>query len=253
MAENIKPGKKYAKGLRGPDPNKRLFAAYEPKAQPHQLPESLSYEYLFPPIMDQGNGGTCTSFSTSSVVEAFVYKRDKIHLDISQRALYSMTKQYYENEDPTPGCYEGDVLSVLQTYGYVKQSDFPYGNPINEQDPMLLEKVPVNLFQHDHLLKGFIRVNANVNDMKLAMFEHGPLAIGINWMEEWNTPDVNGFLNPNPTQVDGGHEIVLVGYSDQKQAFKLRNSWSTDWGVQGYAWLPFASTTMPDDVYTIGI
>jgi C1A family cysteine protease len=46
--------------------------------------------------------------------------------------------------------------------------------------------------------------------------------------------------------VDGGHAVVTVGYDDKKKigkdtgALLIRNSWGTDWGVNGYGWLPYS-------------
>ena len=37
----------------------------------------------------------------------------------------------------------------------------------------------------------------------------------------------------------GGHAMVIVGYDDRKQAFKLINSWSTDWGKKGFGWVSY--------------
>jgi len=63
---------------------------------------------------------------------------------------------------------------------------------------------------------------------------------------------------PMPKQDEepvGSHAILLVGYDDDKVigdgkehektkgAFLFKNSWSTDWGADGYGWLPYAYLT----------
>jgi hypothetical protein len=37
----------------------------------------------------------------------------------------------------------------------------------------------------------------------------------------------------------GLHAIALVGYDDQKQAFKFSNSWGTGWGDNGFGWISY--------------
>jgi hypothetical protein len=38
----------------------------------------------------------------------------------------------------------------------------------------------------------------------------------------------------------GGHAMCVIGYDDRKQAFQLMNSWGTDWGNNGVAWVRYA-------------
>jgi hypothetical protein len=52
-------------------------------------------------------------------------------------------------------------------------------------------------------------------------------------------------------KIVGGHTLVAVGYDDfqfvkcansqqySKGAFLVRNSWGTEWGLEGYGWLPY--------------
>jgi C1A family cysteine protease len=54
---------------------------------------------------------------------------------------------------------------------------------------------------------------------------------------------------PYPTprdSLDGGHAVLAVGYDDHHRcpnagegALRIRNSWGTDWGDDGYGWLPY--------------
>jgi C1A family cysteine protease len=59
------------------------------------------------------------------------------------------------------------------------------------------------------------------------------------------------FPNVEKDRVVGGHAVVAVGYDDLQSipcanrtgispgAFLIRNSWGTDWGKEGYGWIPY--------------
>ncbi len=62
----------------------------------------------------------------------------------------------------------------------------------------------------------------------------------------YNTADGNNL---------GGHAVTIVGYDDNKfgGAFKIINSWSANWGDDGYFWLPysFASQGIMSEAYVL--
>lgn len=37
----------------------------------------------------------------------------------------------------------------------------------------------------------------------------------------------------------GGHAVAIIGYDQERQQFLFKNSFGTDWGAAGYAWLTF--------------
>ena len=40
---------------------------------------------------------------------------------------------------------------------------------------------------------------------------------------------------PNPSgSLLGGHAVLIVGYSDERECFLIRNSWGSDWGMSGH-------------------
>ena len=60
---------------------------------------------------------------------------------------------------------------------------------------------------------------------------------------------------PKPgEQFLGGHAICVVGYDDSKKCFICRNSWSSQWGIGGYFYMPYEYLTNPklaSDAWTI--
>jgi len=50
-----------------------------------------------------------------------------------------------------------------------------------------------------------------------------------------------------------GHAMLIVGYDNTKNAFKIINSWGTNWGDNGYSWVNYNFFLPQDDVnYTAG-
>jgi hypothetical protein len=46
----------------------------------------------------------------------------------------------------------------------------------------------------------------------------------------------------------GDHAMVLVGYSERRQAFKVMNSWGTGWGDGGFGWVSYRAIKQLSDL-----
>ena len=240
-----------AYGRSGPSRDKDQFAKFEPSGDADDLPTNISYEYLFFPIENQGQTPCCVTFAVTSIVEALIHKHTGEHFAISKRALYSLAKHKYEpdqlNED---GLADDSALSVLRDIGHVLEDDLPFGTPTMKD---LLSLVPDSIIRRTHDLSGFMRVENDAEHMMAALHEHGPLVVGMKWYKDWeDRVGDDGIMPDDLTEgIDGGHCIAIVGYSKTKNAFRLRNSWGTDWGDNGYAFLPMDMVEHIDDVYTL--
>jgi C1A family cysteine protease len=52
----------------------------------------------------------------------------------------------------------------------------------------------------------------------------------------------------------GGHAVMAVGYQHPAKRFIVRNSWGTDWGLDGYFTMPYAyllDGNLSDDFWTV--
>lgn len=49
----------------------------------------------------------------------------------------------------------------------------------------------------------------------------------------------HGSVGPNEGKLDGGHEMVFVGYDDKRQAFRIENSWGGGWADKGFGWIGY--------------
>lgn len=77
-----------------------------------------------------------------------------------------------------------------------------------------------------------------LDDLILAVGYKGPAVLGLNWYEGMFDPDADGHLRPTG-RLAGGHAILCRAVSVRDRRFLLHNSWGSDWGLKGTAWVSF--------------
>lgn len=76
----------------------------------------------------------------------------------------------------------------------------------------------------------------DADTLKRFVLSRGPAVIGINWYETMFAPTAAGFLVIDGA-LAGGHALLVLGYSTNRKAFRLLNSWGRNWGQGGRAWV----------------
>jgi len=90
---------------------------------------------------------------------------------------------------------------------------------------------------------------STVQDQKDWLDNVGPISACFEvYQDFWYGTDVSGVYTQQSTIAEGGHCIVIVGYDDSKQAWLMRNSWGTGWGVDGYCWFGYGQCGIDDNV-----
>jgi cathepsin L len=83
---------------------------------------------------------------------------------------------------------------------------------------------------------------ANVNRIKKALCQYGPLSAAIRSTRAFHAYTGGIFDQKRPGRVN--HAIVIVGWDDSKNAYLIKNSWGKDWGLNGYAWVDYRSNSV---------
>ena len=69
-----------------------------------------------------------------------------------------------------------------------------------------------------------------------------------------NSNDEYVYNSYNSSQNYGNHAMLIVGYDNTLQAFKVVNSWGSAWGNEGYCWISFNFFNLLSDAdYQIGL
>jgi C1A family cysteine protease len=133
-----------------------------------------------------------------------------------------------------------DGIKSVNSQGACPESEWPYDiskfmiRPPAQCYPDALQDKAVS----------YQRVARNLNQYKACLASGLPFTFGFTVYESFESVQVaqTGIV-PMPIhgeQVLGGHAVLCVGYDDSKQAFYVRNSWGSSWGLQGYFEMPYA-------------
>ncbi len=192
------------------------------------------------PIRDQGQCGSCWAFSTVGVLESRILMRDGISRDLAEQYLVSCN---VDNWGCGGGWYAHDYhrnkkLAAEPDAGAVYEPDFAY----------VASNVACNA-PHEHHEKivswRYVGTSYNVPSIaaiKQAILDYGLVAASVcvgagfqRYTEGVFTQDEASSCLPYNTN----HGVALVGWDDALGAWRLRNSWGTWWGEDGYMWIKY--------------
>lgn len=87
----------------------------------------------------------------------------------------------------------------------------------------------------------------NATQVRDAVIQNGPVVLGINWYYDMYETRPSGLVTVGGQKV-GGHCITIIGYhpsmrirgedwNERFEVFKWKNSWGTDYGVNGIGYI----------------
>lgn len=88
---------------------------------------------------------------------------------------------------------------------------------------------------------------SNIDDQKSWIDNVGPLSACFTVYNDFFGYSSGVYTANTSTGVAGGHCIVIVGYDDSQQAWLVRNSWGTGWGMAGYCWFGYGQADIDNN------
>ncbi len=218
------------------------------------LPTKLDITDEMSPVKNQGAEGACAGFAGVAVKEWMEIKdyglTDGKYIDLSERQLYEKAKKISGHSE---GTTLKAISKVLLDDGVCEDVYWPYKAKEVGQS---LPGAEHNALKYKIL--SYVRVG-NLEELKASLFKFGPVLIGVTVSKNWYRQK-NGHI-PNANFCEriqaplGGHAITVVGYNDETQEIKFKNSWGTSWGKEGFGWMSYKELkrTLMDAVEMIDI
>ena len=224
-----------------------VYEGLEADNEKNPLPEAVSLLRFAPDRKNQGEQGSCVAWSSvyaaRSIIEAASTGEDPNSTAFSPAFVYNQI-----GLEGCEGSYIQRAMEFMTKKGVVPYDEFPY----TDQD---CSRQPTSSQWNDaaqNKMHGFTRLTESddVNGISIrAIKEHlakdAPVVIGMmvggSFMQEMYGKEVWTPTSEDHSQMGfGGHAMCVIGYDDRKQAFQLMNSWGTDWGTNGVAWVRYA-------------
>lgn len=179
--------------------------------------------------------GACTGFASAAFREILDAIKTGTQLPdyLSPAYLYGRTRMAEGSFPTDAGASIADEMATLVSYGTCPEAILPYTGDASEA-PTPASDVAALPFR----IMGPTPVDCTNPDAIKAALQSGPVAIAFTVYESFETPDANGVVSiPQPGEAMlGGHGVLIVGFNSR--GWIVRNSWGTDWGDSGHAYMP---------------
>lgn len=240
---------------RGTEFDAQMYAEteiYEPLAdnRKNPLPERVDLRQYCPTPKNQGQQGSCVAWAAAyagrTIIEAQRTGNDPDRVVFSPAFMYNQIKIKNSN---CQGSYIKRAMDNMLNQGAIPFSDFRYTASSCAKQPSASLKREAAKYR----TKGFQRLtNESMGKtyemlaMKQNLAKGSPVIIGMmvggSFMRDMVSKPAWIPTNQDYQQSGfGGHAMCVVGYDDYLNggSFLLMNSWGTDWGKGGFAWVRY--------------
>lgn len=200
------------------------------------LEKNIDLTEHFTPIKNQGDVGSCTTFTIASIYEYILKKNGQGEHDLSERFVFYFTN-ILKNK-PEGGSTFKEVIDTIAEKGICDEELCPY-----EID--LIQSPPTSSALEDALKHQIVKaMNVKVahNDIVCALTQGYPVAISLKIFNSFASNYKGIVQMPTQEELDsdeyGFHAMVICGYNEDKHLYKVRNSWGESFGDNGYCYIP---------------
>merc|ERR1712100_397086 len=233
--------KKYARGYVRQERNAAVEVAEITDEMRAAVPKSLDWSAkgATTPVKDQGNCGSCWAYSATEGIESGLFMTTGTLEELSEQQIISCDKV-------DGGCNGGDLPTAFEYVekagGIDTESDYPDSSARSGNTgrcKSFKKKVQVTGYKYaiPPCDSGACK-NQKESDMMAALNTYGPLSVCVN-AEDWDDYSSGIYKKKcSGAARNLDHCVQLVGYDKAENYWKVRNSWASDWGENGFIRLP---------------
>lgn len=235
---------------------KEILDTSEPlKRADAKLPKSADLREWCSPIEDQEWLRSCTACAGMGVIEYFQKRAFGKHIDGSRLFLYKVTRNLTGDKGDS-GAFLRDTMKAMVLFGTPPEEYWPYKPENFEDEPPAF----CYAFAQNYKTVRFFRLDppgtepkSILSHLKKFVASGLPVMFGFSTfssMPKRRDGRIDITIPTKGEKLMGGHAVMAVGYDDShkigesKGAILIRNSWGTEWGADGYGWLPYEFVTL---------
>jgi C1A family cysteine protease len=179
-------------------------------------------------IKDQGQAGTCWAHAGVEALEA----NFEILTGTSPSLGVQPILDQLQHSQGGDACM---VFPELKNKGTGLSALFPYRvgklNP-KPKNPLPFKARAWGYVSHEDQV-------ASVAQIQAALLTHGPLYTTLYASMPGFMNNRGKLMNEKGPFGDVDHAVLIVGWDDQRKAWKIKNSWGTTWGEGGFGWVAY--------------
>ena len=208
---------------------------------PLVLPDQFDLSEFLPPVGNEQSQGSCASWATTYYMKSF---QERVSATLPFDEATVMSPAYTYNQITMGNCSGTTLeatLEILKNKGACSLTDFPYDFTTCASQPT----AAIDALALPNRISGYKYLSGNnmVAEMKTLLTEQKPILIGAFLTSKFGRLDGLGLhaYRPHVVNYDNGgcHAMLVVGYSDEYNAFKVVNSWGPEWGDDGFVWIDY--------------
>lgn len=185
-------------------------------------------------VKDQGQCGSCWSFSTTGALEgAYFNKYGKLESFSEQQLVDCDTLRNGGRDHGCKGGLMDNAFSWIEKNGGLcSESDYPYVSGTTKTEGTCQSSCAIN---KKSLITEYVDVTPSSDNAMMTALSQQPVSIAIEAdQKEFQLYKSGVFTGACGTKLD--HGVLAVGYGtlSGEDYYLVKNSWSASWGQKGY-------------------